>query len=113
MIDNKERFKRREGTYFRCVQPYQHHKGAFLQGREPLIETIQYGGFYVYSFALKPEEYQPSGSCNLSRVSNATLSCSLFIGFTEIIETQMCFFFARNYNILRIMGGMGGIAFTT
>ena len=57
----------------------------------------------VYSFALKPEEHQPSGTCNFSRIDNAQL----------IFETQLaCTVYAVNYNVLRIMSGMGGLAYS-
>jgi len=77
----------------------------------------------VYSFALKPEEHQPSGTCNFSRIDNAVLIGSdLKIGTntTKTHDTQtvsqenLCelTIFAVNYNILRIMSGMGGLAFS-
>jgi Large eukaryotic DNA virus major capsid protein/Major capsid protein N-terminus len=60
-LNGQDRFSEREGTYFDLVQPYQHHT------RTP--DT----GINIYSFALRPEEHQPSGSCNFSRIDNATL----------------------------------------
>ena len=60
-LNGQDRFSEREGSYFDLVQPYQHHT------RNP--DT----GINVYSFALRPEEHQPSGSCNFSRIDNATL----------------------------------------
>jgi hypothetical protein len=61
----------------------------------------------VYSFALKPEEHQPSGSCNFSRIDNAKLDITESTGMTtaDII-------YAVNYNVLRIMSGMGGLAYS-
>jgi hypothetical protein len=56
----------------------------------------------VYSFALKPEEHQPSGTCNFSRIDNAQLT-GLYVADT---------IFAVNYNVLRIMSGMGGLAYS-
>ena len=66
---------------------------------------------FVYSFALKPEEHQPSGTCNFSRIDSAILGTSateseLNEGTTDII------IFAVNYNVLRIMSGMGGLAYS-
>ena len=59
----------------------------------------------VYSFALKPEEHQPSGTCNFSRIDNARLEASApRSGINKI--------FAVNYNVLRIMSGMGGLAYS-
>jgi hypothetical protein len=62
---------------------------------------------YVYSFALKPEEHQPSGTCNFSRIDNAKLICS-----DTGVSTDTCKIFAVNYNVLRIMSGMGGLAYS-
>jgi hypothetical protein len=68
-LNGHDRMKRREGSYFRCVQPYQHHTGGHKQS-----PANQDGGMYCYSFGLKPEEHQPSGTCNFSRIDNAVLS---------------------------------------
>ena len=59
----------------------------------------------MYSFALKPEEHQPSGTCNFSRIDNAQL---LFSGEQPSIKNV----YAINYNVLRIMSGMGGLAYS-
>jgi hypothetical protein len=58
----------------------------------------------VYSFALKPEEHQPSGTCNFSRIDNAQLHFTDLPGPGNI--------YAVNYNVLRIMSGMGGLAYS-
>ena len=58
----------------------------------------------VYSFALKPEEHQPSGTCNFSRIDNAQLNFSASATLANI--------YAVNYNVLRIMSGMGGLAYS-
>ena len=62
---------------------------------------------YVYSFALKPEEHQPSGTCNFSRIDNAKLICTATGGGSDTAKI-----FAVNYNVLRIMSGMGGLAYS-
>ena len=62
---------------------------------------------YVYSFALKPEEHQPSGTCNFSRIDNAKLICSDTGSGSDTAKI-----FAVNYNVLRIMSGMGGLAYS-
>jgi len=59
----------------------------------------------VYSFALKPEEHQPSGTCNFSRIDSAKLNFSVSPGEAGNI-------YAVNYNVLRIMSGMGGLAYS-
>ena len=59
----------------------------------------------VYSFALKPEEHQPSGTCNFSRIDNAQLVTTGALLNSDNI-------YAVNYNVLRIMSGMGGLAYS-
>ena len=64
----------------------------------------------VYSFALQPEEHQPSGACNFSRIDNAKL---IFNSETGPSSTDDAInIYATNYNVLRIMSGMGGLAYS-
>jgi hypothetical protein len=99
-LNGQDRFSEREGTYFDLVQPYQHHT------KTP--DT----GINVYSFALRPEEHQPSGSCNFSRIDNATLQLVLSNATVEGTKTAKVRVYATNYNVLRIMSGMGGLAYS-
>ena len=99
-LNGQDRFSEREGTYFDLVQPYQHHT------RNP--DT----GINVYSFALRPEEHQPSGSCNFSRIDNATLQLVLSNATVEGTSTAKVRVYAVNYNVLRVMSGMGGLAYS-
>jgi hypothetical protein len=99
-LNGQDRFSEREGTYFDLVQPYQHHT------RTP--DT----GINVYSFALRPEEHQPSGSCNFSRIDNATLQLVLSNATVEGTKTAKVRVYATNYNVLRVMSGMGGLAYS-
>jgi hypothetical protein len=99
-LNGQDRFSEREGTYFDLVQPYQHHT------RTP--DT----GINIYSFALRPEEHQPSGSCNFSRIDNATLQLVLSNATVEGTKTAKVRVYATNYNVLRIMSGMGGLAYS-
>jgi hypothetical protein len=99
-LNGQDRFSEREGSYFDVVQPYQHHT------RTP--DT----GINVYSFALKPEEHQPSGSCNFSRIDNATLQLVLSNATVEGTNTAKVRVYATNYNVLRVMSGMGGLAYS-
>ena len=72
-------------------------------------------GVYMYSFAVKPEEHQPSGSCNFSRIDTATIVMSLDGSQRIDQDTDTTFdvrVYAVNYNILRIMSGMGGLAYS-
>jgi hypothetical protein len=113
-FNSLERFKRREGTYFRCVQPYQFHSGGNKQvGHISPIPVPYYdylvepfGGFYIYSFATNPEGHQPSGACNFSRIDTSILSLDVH----EQAKTVRIW--ALNYNILRIMSGMGSVAYS-
>jgi hypothetical protein len=99
-LNGQDRFSEREGSYFDVVQPFQHHT------RTP--DT----GVNVYSFALKPEEHQPSGSCNFSRIDNATLQLVLSNATVEGTNTAKVRVYATNYNVLRVMSGMGGLAYS-
>ena len=99
-LNGQDRFSEREGTYFDLVQPFQHHT------RSP--DT----GINVYSFALRPEEHQPSGTCNFSRIDNATLQLVLSNSTVQGVNTAKVRVYAVNYNVLRIMSGMGGLAYS-
>lgn len=99
-LNGQDRFSEREGTYFDLVQPFQHHTRA--------PDT----GINVYSFALRPEEHQPSGTCNFSRIDNATLQLVLSNATVQGVNTAKVRVYAVNYNVLRIMSGMGGLAYS-
>jgi len=99
-LNGQDRFSEREGTYFDLVQPFQHHT------RSP--DT----GINVYSFALRPEEHQPSGTCNFSRIDNATLQLVLSNDTIGGDATAKVRVYATNYNVLRVMSGMGGLAYS-
>jgi hypothetical protein len=97
-LNGHDRFAERAGAYFNLVQPYQHHTN---------IPTNE--GINVYSFALKPEEHQPSGTLNFSRIDSAVLNLGhtglgAFAGKIRV--------YAVNYNVLRVMSGMGGLAYS-
>jgi hypothetical protein len=98
-LNGHDRFSTRKGSYFNLVQPYQHHT------RMPA------DGIYVYSFALNPEQHQPSGTVNMSRIDNATLMMTLT---SDVVAeaTAKLRLYAVNYNVLRIMAGMGGLAYS-
>jgi hypothetical protein len=99
-LNGQDRFSEREGSYFDLVQPYQHHT------RTP--DT----GINVYSFALRPEEHQPSGTCNFSRIDNATLQLVLSSATVSGTNTAKVRVYAVNYNVLRVMSGMAGVAYS-
>ena len=99
-INGQDRFTEREGSYFDVLQPFQHHTRA--------PDT----GINVYSFSLRPEEWQPSGTCNFSRIDNATLQLVLSAQTVAGTSTAKVRVYAVNYNILRVMSGMAGIAYS-
>jgi len=99
-LNGQDRFSEREGSYFDTVQPYQHHTAT------------PNTGINVYSFALRPEEHQPSGTCNFSRIDNATLQLVLSNATVEGVKTAKVRVYATNYNVLRVMSGMGGLEAT-
>ncbi len=113
-LNGHDRFAEREGEYFNRVQTFQHHSASPCTG------------INVYSFAIRPEDIQPSGSCNFSRIDNAVLNLTLSPGaFETNIEDSLdgdtitgtasstnVRVYAVNYNVLRIMAGMGGLAYS-
>jgi hypothetical protein len=99
-LNGQDRISEREGSYFDVVQPFQHHTRA--------PDT----GINVYSFALRPEEHQPSGSCNFSRIDNATLQLVLSSGTVAGTSTAKVRVYAYSYNVLRVMAGMCGVAYS-
>ena len=117
LLNGHDRYSTRPGKYFNFVQPYLHMK------------TRPAAGIHSYSFSLSSNTTQPSGSCNLSRIDNATIvlttkkaktGATLKSAITDVenetlaiakdINQVLCF--AENYNVLRIMSGMGGLAYS-
>ena len=100
-LNGHDRISSREGRYFNLVQPLQHHTNCPATG------------INVYSFALNPEDHQPSGTCNFSRIDHATLDINLtsntLSGGSNTAKIRV---YATNYNIFRITSGMGGLAFS-
>jgi len=96
LLNGQDRFKEQYGRYFNQVQPFYYHTGN------------PYPGIYSYSFALQPEEFQPTGSCNLSRIDTCQAWVALKAGSLSTIQKM----FATNYNILNVASGMGGLAFS-
>ena len=95
-LNGHDRFAERNRNYFTRAQVWQHHTGV---GGVNVGDSIG-----VYSFALKPEEHQPSGTCNFSRIDNAQLHTPA--------QTTGLYVYAVNYNVLRVMSGMGGLAYS-
>jgi len=97
-LNGHDRFEPRNASYFRLCQPLQ-------AGHKVPTKHI-----YCYSFALKPEEHQPSGTCNFSRIDNAQMIFTSAGTFSTFAKTLTVW--AVNYNVLRIMSGMGGLAYS-
>ena len=139
-LNGHDRFSARPHTYFSRVQVYQHHSGdggdnSFYkiaefsreQGNGGAVQDIMgyiSDSICVYSFALNPEEHQPSGTCNFSRIDTAELNSSQDIATDtdDNLQRQVntaaddialtSRIVAINYNVLRIMSGMGGLAYS-
>jgi len=109
-LNGHDRFDIREGDYFNYVQPYQHHTHTPADG------------INVYSFAIHPEQHQPSGTANLSRIDNTQLNIffkdiklngtiTLDVGGYLNPDSKL-YIYDFSYNVLRIMSGMGGLAYS-
>ena len=115
-LNGHDRFDERRGSYFNAVQPFEH------------IKSKPAAGIYMYNFGLRPDEVQPSGSCNLSRIDNSTLVVTTKSGSVAYndaanitsedvtlanIEGNLTnlLVFAENFNVLRILSGMGGLSY--
>jgi len=106
-LNGNDRFDTREGAYFNYVQPEYHHRNTPADG------------INVYSFSLFPEEYQPSGAANFSRIEKS----DLIVGFYDptvdydlpelnyLNEDNEFFIYGVNYNVFRIMSGLSGLAY--
>jgi len=100
ILNGHDRFEKQTIDYFTRYQPMKYHTN---QGRGDSYDTIA-----VYSFCLKPEEHQPSGTCNFSRIDDVRLEINSIVG---TVNTDL-HIYAVNYNVLRIMSGMGGLAYS-
>jgi len=96
-FNGNDRFEKLAETFFRLYQPYKHHSSG----------TNDY--IYMYSFALTPEDTQPSGTCNFSKLDNITLN----LDCSASIPSGIINVYAINYNILRIQNGMSGLLFSS
>jgi hypothetical protein len=107
-LDGYDRFSERNGQYFRLSQPYDHHTTT------PVNSFI-----YNYSFALRPEDAQPTGTMNASRIDSITWQ----IQMNQVLSNPLmplwqqrgnCHIvvYGHNYNIFRVINGFGGVLFT-
>ena len=105
-LDGQDRFDTRDPVFFRLVQPYQRHT---------TIPSDRY--IYVYSFALRPEDLQPSGTLNASRIDNFVIQVGLQEQGTSYNTSAQCgdmtaYVYATNYNVLRVIDGYAGLLFS-
>jgi hypothetical protein len=105
-LNGHDRFATQPLAYFSRTQTWAHHTGAGLDSTTAALGSKFNDSVCVYSFALKPEEHQPSGTCNFSRIDNAQLVVQ---GAAMGANPHV---YAVNYNVLRIMSGMGGLAYS-
>lgn len=98
-INGHDRFSERKGKYFNYMLPYRHHSNI------PAL------GINVYPFGLNPEDHQPSGTLNMSRIDNTTLQIEL-TNAALTNSNNVVKIFAINYNVLRIMSGLAGLAYS-
>jgi hypothetical protein len=111
-LNGHDRFQARDGNYFNYVQPFQH------------FSNTPSDGVNVYSFALKAEDHQPTGTCNFSRIDNATLQVDVGLynaaapdnsyatNFVGNGSGSLLNIYTMNYNVLRVMSGMAGTAYS-
>ena len=99
ILNGQDRMKDQSGKYYNQMEPFWHHSGNPMPG------------VYCYSFALKPEEHQPTGTCNFSRIDNAQVDVRVKAGIVAG-NAGTLEMYAVNYNVLRIQSGMGGLAFS-
>ena len=107
-LNGHDRAAEQPHDYYHLVQPYESglgHSGKSLTATRTWDTVAAGGNVGMYSFCLKPAEHQPSGTCNFSRIDNARLN----MGATSGASVWL---FALNYNVLRIMSGMGGLAYS-
>ena len=106
-LNGHDRFSEQPHDYFSLVQPYEcglGHGSSLNSTTRVWGAVASDGAVGMYSFSLKPAEHQPSGTCNFSRIDNAVLNVGALTG--------NLYLFAMNYNVLRIMSGMGGLAYS-
>ena len=94
-FEGVERFEKRDEKYFRVVQPWKYHSAS----SDKFI--------YIYSFCEKPEEIQPTGSANFSRLDRATLQ----VETKYMLQESFIYIFALNYNVLEFKNGLGHLLF--
>lgn len=116
-FNSTDRFTERTAEYFRKVVPYERHSNMPRCGQPNLTLDGLYKYhsqyIYMYSFSLSPEDFQPSGNCMFSRLDNATLNIYYDKAKNSSCDNRILKVYALNYNILRIISGMAGLAYSS
>jgi hypothetical protein len=99
LFNGSDRFSERPATYFRLTQPFQYFK------------CCPNKKIYSYTFALRPYDLQPSGSCNFSRIDNVKMNMT-FNSTLQTTSPSKLKVYAVNYNVLRVMNGMSSVVFS-
>jgi len=94
-LEGRDRFDKREAEFFRIMEPYKY------------LLRVPNNFIYVYSFGFCPEEHQPSGTCNFSRLDNCTLNVDIISGLVQ----PVIFVYAPCYNVMAISGGLVGVKY--
>lgn len=106
-FNGHDRFDEMDGDYFNYNQPEKYHSNTPREGVN------------VYSFSIYPEEYQPAGTANLSRIDSTTLTLTYKNPYSDyptvnfLNDDNIVHIYALNYNILRVMSGLAGLAYST
>ena len=99
VLNGHDRYDLRDSIFYNGLVPYKYNTNSPDEG------------IYPFSFAIKPDEFQPSGTCNFSRINRAQFECKLKTPLTKDVNYNM-YIYSVNYNIFRIMGGIGNIVFS-
>lgn len=121
-LNGHDRFAELNADYFHLIQPYETNMGHSLKlyldnsnlekNRKWILKPKKCSMISpvgMYSFCLKPKDYQPSGSCNFSKIDNARFNYS---GLTKDRNNDSLYMFALNYNVFRVLKGMGGLIYS-
>jgi hypothetical protein len=119
ILNGKDLTEELPANFYRDIQQYQYHNGYGINFIEssgtPAIDFTKGTGVYSYSFALNPKDFQPSGSLNFSKLESCQLKFGLIKDTIAIVAptnvNKTINIYAVNYNVLRIMSGMAGLAF--
>jgi len=100
IFNSHDRFSSQDYGFFQDLQVYKYHVGS------------GYKGIYCYNFGLNPDEFQPSGTSNMSRLNKQQIYMELYENKYKYFRKYNCYLYATNYNVLRIMGGIGQMVFS-